>query len=350
VEPDVRDAVVDFVVHWSDRTENVSAKSILAGLNLHPGKFHEWKRRYGTSNRHNGQIPRDFWLLPEERDEIVRFYLNHQLDGYRRCAYMMIDADVVYCSPSSVYRVLADADVLRRWNRKASKKGAGFEQPKAAHEHWHIDISYVNVASTFYYLVVILDGYSRYIVHWDIRESMKESDVQLVVQRAKEKYPNAVPRVISDNGSQFTGRDFKELIRLHGMTHVTTSPYYPQSNGKLERFNKTVKGECIRPGCPLTLEDARRIVGRYVTEYNEQRLHSAIGYVTPKDKLEGNADRIHRERDRKLETARAARRAHRRLDEQWPGAGGGLSPQYRKACIHRPNKEADLTVPEKAVI
>lgn len=314
--------MVDFTVYWSGRFECISKKNILSGLSLHPSRFYDWKERYGTLNQHNGQIPRDFWLLPEEKDKIARFYLEHQLDGYRRCAYMMIDADIVYCSPSTVYRVLSDGDLLRRWNRKASKKGTGFEQPESAHEHWHTDISYVNIASTFYYLVAVLDGFSRYIVHWEIRESMKESDVQLVIQRAKEKHPDSSPRIITDNGKQFTGREFKELIRVHGMTHVTTSPYYPQSNGKIERFHKTIKADCIRPGSPLTIEDAQRMVGRYVKEYNELRLHSAIGYVTPKDKLEGNASQIHKERDQKLEAARQARKTHRKLDEQMAGVWG----------------------------
>lgn len=314
--------MVDFTVYWSERFDCISIKSILFDLNLHSGRFYDWKKRYGTLNQHNGHIPRDFWLLPEEKDKIARFYLEHQLDGYRRCAYMMIDADIVYCSPSTVYRVLSDGDLLRRWNRKASKKGTGFEQPEFAHEHWHTDISYVNIASTFYYLVAVLDGFSRYVVHWEIRESMRESDVQLVIQRAKEKCPDFSPRIITDNGKQFTGREFKELIRVHGMTHVTTSPYYPQSNGKIERFHKTIKADCIRPGSPLTIEDAQRMVGKYVKEYNELRLHSAIGYITPKDKLEGNADRIHLERDRKLEGARQARKTHRKLDEQMAGGWG----------------------------
>lgn len=308
MEPDVRDDVVDFAVYWSKRVKSITVKSILSGLRLRAGKFHDWKKRYGSLNRHNAHVPRSGWLLPEEKEKIVRFYLNHRLDGYRRCAYAMMDENVVYCSPSSVYRVLSAADVLRRWNRKASRKGNGFEQPVAPHEHWHVDISYVNVASTFYYLITILDGYSRSIVHWEIRESMKEADVLLVMQRAKEKCPDATPRIVSDNGKQFLGREFKELVRLHGMTHVRTSPYYPQSNGKIERFHKTIKGECIRPGAPLTPTDARRIIDKYVKEYNERRLHSAIGYVTPKDKLEGNAERIHRERDRKLERAQQLRK------------------------------------------
>ncbi len=101
------------------------------------------------------------------------------------------------------------------------------------------------------------------------------------------RYPDATPRIITDNGPQFIAKDFKEFIRIAGMTHVRTSPYYPQSNGKIERWHKTIKGECIRVQVPLSLEDARRLVTDYVEHYNTVRLHSAIGYVTPKDKLEG---------------------------------------------------------------
>jgi putative transposase len=83
--------------------------------------------------------------------------------------------------------------------------------------------------------VSILDGYSRFLVHWDLRESMTEADIEIILERAKERYPGVKPRVISDNGPQFIARDFKEFIRISGMTHVRTSPYYPQSNGKIER-------------------------------------------------------------------------------------------------------------------
>jgi putative transposase len=95
------------------------------------------------------------------------------------------------------------------------------------------------------------------------------------------------------------------------MTHVRTSPCYPQSNGKLERWHKSLKSECIRPGTPLSLEDARRIIGRYVEHYNTVRLHSSIGYVTPADKLAGREQAIFAERDRKLEEARQKRQAMR---------------------------------------
>ena len=238
----------------------------------------------------------------------MAFYAAHPEEGYRRLSYMLLDADEVATSPSTVYRVLKKAGKLSRWAKTASKKGDGFQQPVGPHEHWHVDVAYVNISGTFYYLCSILDGYSRYVVHWEIRESMTEQDVEVILQRAREQYPEARPRVISDNGPQFVAKGFKEFIRWCGMTHVRTSPYYPQSNGKIERWHGTVKRECIRPGTPLCLEDGQRLVGRYVMYYNDERLHSAIGYVTPRDKLEGREGLIFAERDRKLREARERRR------------------------------------------
>ena len=94
-----------------------------------------------------------------EREAIVAYYRDHPLEGYRRLTYMMLDADVVAVSPSSVYRVLKEAELMDRWNRKLSKKGQGFEQPQWPHEHWHVDICYINIGGTFYYLCSLLDGF-----------------------------------------------------------------------------------------------------------------------------------------------------------------------------------------------
>jgi transposase InsO family protein len=196
-----------------------------------------------------------------------------------------------------------------------SSDGFILEGPKFPLEprfNWHIDVSYINVSGTFYYLCSVLDGYSRAIVHWDLRESMTESDIEIILEAAKEKHPEARPRIISDNGPQFIARDFKEFIRISGMTHVRTSPYYPQSNGKLERWHKSLKSECIRPGTPLTQEDAWRLIQQYVDHYNTVRLHSAIGFITPADMLAGRQAEIHAARDRKLDVARRLRQQRRR--------------------------------------
>ena len=279
-------------------------------------------------------MPRDHWLTEVEKDSIRTFARLFPLEGYRRLSFMMLDADVVACSPASVYRVLKAAGLLAGHSPNPTKKGTGFVQPLKPHQHWHVDVSYLNIAGTFYYLCSILDGYSRFIIHWEIREKMEESDVQTIIQRAREMFPDARPRIISDNGPQFIAKDFKEFIRVAGMTHVKTSPYYPQSNGKIERWHKTLKGECIRILVPLSLDDARRLVAEFVDHYNTVRLHSAIGYVTPKDKLDGRERDIFDRRDRKLADARQRRKQQRQAQhERQQAAAQAARPALDFAAI-----------------
>jgi len=320
----MRQSVVDFIQKWQSKTP-LSQAEMLAGLEIPPSKYHDWLARYGAENRHNAQIPKQFWLQKTEREAIRHYYERHPDEGYRRLSYMMLDENIAAVSPSSVYRTLKMAGMLRKWARKASKKGTGFHQPTKVHEHWHIDISYINLSGTFYYLCSVLDGYSRYIVHWELREQMREQNVEVILLRAKERFPDASPRIISDNGPQFVARAFKEFVRESGMTHVRTSPYYPQSNGKIERWHGSIKQECIRPKTPLDLADARQVVTAYISYYNDRRLHSAIGYLAPKDKLDGREKQIFAERKRKLREARKRRKTanliSKNLSNLAPAAG-----------------------------
>jgi putative transposase len=165
----------------------------------------------------------------------------------------------------------------------------------------------INISGTVYYLTSLLDSLSGFIVHWEIRESMTERNVETIVQRALEQHPNEKPWIISDNGPEFIARDFKKLIRLAGITRVCTGPHYPQSNAKLKRWHGSLKHECVRPTALNSLEEARKCILLYVDHYNNCRLHSVIGYVTPADKLAGLDEVIFAERDRKLEEAQGHR-------------------------------------------
>jgi len=194
------------VRQWSDKTE-LTAKQLIAWLGVRENKFYDWRLRYGKVNEHNAWIPRDWWLEEWEQQAILKFHFEHPLEGYRRLTFMMLDANVVAVSPSSVYRVLRKAGLMDRRNVKPSRKGTGFEQPLQPHEHWHIDVSYLNIARTFYYMCSILDGCSRYITHWEIREQMTEDDVTTILQRAREKFPDTRPR-----SSPTTGRSSSPRI------------------------------------------------------------------------------------------------------------------------------------------
>ncbi len=250
VPHDTRDQIVDFVRRWSEKTE-IGAGRLIGWLDITVSKFYDWRGRYGKVNEHNGWVPRDFWL--EDWEEAGHHWLSSEepVGG-------LPPADIHDArrrrrggeSDQRMARVGARGTVVAV-ERQAVEEGHGFEQPLAVHQHWHIDVSYINISGTFYYLCSILDGCSRYIVNWDLRESMTEADIEVILERAKELHMEAKPRIISGNGRQFIAKDFKEFIRVSGMTHVRTSPYYPQSNGKIERWHKSLKGECIRPGTPL---------------------------------------------------------------------------------------------------
>lgn len=277
-------------------------------INISSSKYYSWNLREGLPNNHNGKIPKENWLLDWEKEAIILYAKNHSGEGYRRLTYMMIDDNLVAASPSAVYRILKRAGLLNKWNlTKKSSKGRGFDQPSGPHQHWHVDIKYVNYKGTFLFLISVIDGYSRYIVHHELRQNMQEFDVELTIQKALEKFPANNPRIISDNGSQFISKDFAVYLKFAGLQHIKTSIAYPQSNGKIERFHRTIQEEHLRKSSMVNLEDARKQVTEYIQFYNTKRLHSSLFYLTPKDYLIGTIKEKLEVRENKLQQARKNR-------------------------------------------
>jgi len=303
----VRDNIIEFTRMITAKT-NISQKRLLSMIGVSTSKYYCWLPKYESPGNHNGSVPKKHWILDWEREAIIRYAGTHPDEGYRRLTYMMLDDDIVAVSPSTTYRVLSQAGLLNIWNRtKKSTKGTGFIQPGKPHQHWHTDIKYVNFKGTFLFLISVIDGYSRYIVHHELRMNMQEYDVQLTIQRALEKHPNVKPRLISDNGSQFISRDFNEFIRLAGLQHVKTSIAYPQANGKIERFHKTINDECLKTTSLIDLEDARKQVDGYINKYNNERLHGSLFYLTPEDFLLNRIDEKLNKRYVKLNNAKLTR-------------------------------------------
>lgn len=305
VEPDLRDEVVATVEDLHSRCA-ISRTQLLKWARVGRSVYYDWRDRQDIGNRPSGVPRRPERITDKERDSILDYARSHPGQGYRRLAYMMIDENVAAVSPASVYRILKAGDLLGR-SPRPSAKGTGFKQPNKAHSHWHIDFTYLNLSGTFHFLCAVLDGWSRAVLAWEVAPTMTAGDAEIVLQKAREAHPEARPKVISDNGRQFVGREFTTLLGIAGFSQATTSPYYPQSNGKIERFNGSLKNECIYPKTPLDLEDARRVVGEFVDHYNGSRLHSATGYVAPADMLAGRQNQIHKSRDQKLAKARIAR-------------------------------------------
>jgi len=307
VEPDTRDNVVKYVFMLNNKTD-ITYNKILNLIGINQSKFYSWNGRLQKPNFHNSSLPKSNWLLEDEKQALLGYAKKHTGEGYRRLTYMMLDENVAAVSPSTTYRLLKGYGLLDEWNTvKDPKKGSGFIQPTQPHGHWHTDIKYVNFHGTFLFLITVIDGYSRYIVHHELRTSMQEIDVEITLMKALEKFPGVNPRIISDNGTQFISRDFTEFLRISGLEHVRTSVNYPQSNGKVERFNRTISEECLTKKSMINLEDARQQISNYVDFYNNKRLHGSLFYLAPVDFLLGRIEEKLQVRENKLREAKLNR-------------------------------------------
>ena len=314
VEPEIRDSVVEHVGYLSNRS-GIPVKILLSHIGLCRVKYYKWVKRAGAPNRHNGKIPKSHWLTPEEikviEDYARKDYAGSDFflkDGYRRITYRMLDLNIAAAHPSSVYRILKEVGLLNKWNTvRKSSKGQGFRQPDHPHKHWHVDIKYLNFLGTYLFLISVLDGYSRYVLHHEIRHTMTEYDVQLTIQKARDKFPEARPRIITDNGGQFIAKEFKQFIKTAELKHIRTSVKYPESNGKIERFHRTISEECLRIKTPVNFEDYKTYIEDYVNFYNTERLHASLNYLTPEDYLLGRKEQRIKERENKLQKAEKKR-------------------------------------------
>jgi transposase InsO family protein len=274
-----------------------------AGIPQRTGR--EWQERCGVETKHNNNIPKNYYLTPQEVDAIVAYCSENQLKGYRMQCWEMVDRDVAYVSCSSVYNVIKRHKLGQKWAEAVEEMHKqGFDQPRAVHEQWHIDFSYIKIAGAFYYFLGILDGYSRKMLNWRLCQNMEGINAEVLVAETKELYPAAKnPRIISDNGSQFISRDFEELLLFLEIGHTFTSANHPQSNGKLERFNRTLKSEHVRRSAYLDYQDACVRMAQWIAYYNSERLHSAIWYLTPNDVFNDRAAERIAERKEKLHNA-----------------------------------------------
>ena len=283
-----------------------TVRRVLKRLGFPKARYYEWReRRRQDRLRDVSSASTCLWaILPEEKEAVISYALAHPRDGYRRLAWQMIDEDVAYLSPSSGYRVLNEEDLLYRWKRSRSA-GDAPAPACAPNERWHTDIMYLRVDQTWYFLVSVLDAYSRYIVHWELLASMRAADIRLVLQEAMER-TGARPEIITDNGSQFTSKDFRALVRQFELQHIRIRTYHPESNGRIERFHRSTR-EALSEEELGNLTRARAIIGRWVTYYNENRLHAGLSYLPPAEFYAGNPERRLAERACKLAEGRSKR-------------------------------------------
>ena len=300
---EVRQRAEKEIQHYRTKT-GLPLETLLGYAGIPQRTWREWERRRDVQTKHNNNIPKAYYLTPEEIDAIVAYCRENPLKGYRMQCWEMVDRNVAFVSCSSVYNVVKRYNLGKKWAEMTETAKRGFDQPQAVHEQWHIDFSYIKIAGTFYYFLGILDGYSRKMLNWRLCRNMEGINAEVLVAETKEQYPDAQNvRLISDNGSQFISKDFEELIVLLEFSHTLTSANHPQSNGKLERFNRTIKTEHVRRSAYIDYDDACIRMSQWIAYYNSQRLHSAIWYLTPNDVFNGRTEKRLAERKEKLHTA-----------------------------------------------
>jgi transposase InsO family protein len=252
-----------------------------------------------------------FHILDEELEKAVAYRMSTEENrnlGYRKFTWKMVDEDVVYLSESSVYRILRSFKLLGRAFKENDGAMKEYEnKPLYVHHHWHTDIAYVSVSRIHYYLIFMLDGYSRFLLHWELMTDMSKTSVEIFTQKTIDKYPGVEPMVIHDNGSQFISHDFKRILFENNCADVPTRLKHPETNGKAERFVGLIRSEALRPNSPAYYGEAMKVIKNFVDEYNHNRYHAGIGYLKPVDVFEGRGHAILAERKRKLKQARQVR-------------------------------------------
>jgi len=276
--------------------------------------YYRWRSQQARGNladHYRGPVNIDA-ALESEVQAVVDYALKNTKEGYRRLSYMMIDDDVAYLSPSSVYRILSDKNLLNRWKISGKSKGHYNFKPTAPHQQWHTDIMYLWVSNRWYFFIGILDAYSRYIVHWALLESASAADVRAVIQSALKKHPQHKPRLVTDHGVQFTSKEFRALIKEFSLKDIKIHIKHPESNGTIERFHRSLRQEGLSDQELSDKYTAEDIISAWVEYYNHKRLHASLKYLPPHDYFTGIQEKRLEERRKKMKKALKLRRAENR--------------------------------------
>jgi transposase InsO family protein len=291
----------------------------LRQLGVSPGSYYRWQRQSQQAKRlpPTATRPVQAYEATDEEKRAVRAYaLKHPGIRHRELAWRMVDEEVAFLSPSTVYRILKGENLVCPWRRRKKRTREDEEKARRADEIWASDLMYVVIGGRTYYLVNFLDEYSRMIVHHALVPSMDAVTVSIEAQAAIERLlqerggaipAQGMPRLRSDNGSCYISREFRGVLDEHGLHHNRIKPHCPEENGVVERSNRTLR-EALEGEELTDLLQARDVIARIIEWYNTERLHSALGYLRPMDYYRGEPAAMHDARRRKMAQARHRRR------------------------------------------
>ncbi len=281
-------------------------------LGLSADRFYRWRSRESLVDNPPIAKLAPHKLLKEEHEEIVSYSLEHPEQRHRELWYNLAREEKVHVSPSSVYRVLKSESLVPPHVFGKPHRDKVKPDPTAPHQDWMIDITYIPIQAVDWYLIVLLDVYSRYIVGWELSSSMTWHEIQRVVDFAIEdcglRDSAKKPRLHNDNGSQLKAKKLRQWLREMGVLQDFSRPRVPEDLAVLERFMRTVKQGEVYPGEYEDQYEARNGISQFIDYYNHRRPHQSLSYVTPYDMLTGKADEIIQQRKERHKAAQKRRK------------------------------------------
>ena len=300
----------------------LGVRQTLRELDVSPSTFYRWYRQYQEGGfealERAKPAPRRFWnrIPDEERQRVVEVALDHPDLSPRELAWRLTDVDGTYISESSVYRILKAQDLVTSPSFMVLHAHEQFPSPtRRVHELWQTDFTYLRVTGWgWYYLATVLDDYSRFIIAWLLCQHMAADDVEAVLGDAiartgvTEPHVRHRPRLLTDNGPCYVSGQLRDFLEEREIAHTRGRPYHPMTQGKIERYHRTMKNVVKLRNYYLPGELEQEI-GRFVAHYNHERVHEALDNLTPADVYEGRAREIRSARALvKRETLRRRRR------------------------------------------
>ena len=302
----------------------------LAQLGLPKSTYYRWLRRQAGGNledRKGGSpIPWNRLRAEEEEKILAQARASPELSA-RQLALMIVDAEGLYVSESTVFRILKREGLIKPAEVVGFKAGKEYHRKtRGPDELWATDCAHLKVIDWgWYYLVTVMDDYSRFILAWELKSDMAAGSLIDVVQQAVDLTGMTdVPVedrtvLLSDNGPGYISRQFNEYLGLVGIRHILAAPFHPETNGKIERYHRTIKGEInlVPYQVPGELEEA---IAAFIEYYNYRRYHEGLGDVTPYDVYTGrHLEVIQRRKEAKSRTLQARRDYNKTAREQGRG-------------------------------